>query len=259
MPVDTLRVAVQLVPGGGFLSVIGAEPLADWSLTITALTKARRVLGPGVALTVTTGGWPDFTLERALQLKALGATVVASVDGPPRVHDRQRAGSYKVALAMLEILRAAKVKVSRLRATIDPKSWEDLPVLDVVTHLTYLCHLGLARGFALECAVGRAGPSFDPGPAVEEAARLYARYVKTGGRPRWHAVESHRGRLREGAALDPRPRCGAMRSMVAVDPEGGVWPCYRMPGGAPVGHVSSGVDRGLAAAWWDGILASREG
>ena len=122
----------------------------------------------------------------------------------------------------------------------------------------HLCHPGQARGFAVECAVGRAGPSFDPAQEVAEAGAWYLANLRAGGRPHWHAVEAHRGHLRAGAALDPRPRCGAMRSMVAVDPEGGLWPCHRMPGDSPVGHVSSGVDRALAATWWDGVLTSRE-
>jgi radical SAM protein with 4Fe4S-binding SPASM domain len=254
MPIEVMREAISKVPHLGFLSVIGAEPLADWDLTITALTKARRCLGAGVGLSVTTGGWPGFKREQALQLRALGATVVASVDGPTWLHNAQRNNSYAAALDMLRVLRGARVVVTRLRATLDPALWGPPPVLDCAQHLDDLCRRGLARGYAVEVAVNRVPKGWDPSGAVAAAAAWYGRC----GKAPWHAVESHRARLKAGAAFDPRPRCGAMRSMVAVDPEGGLWPCHRMPPGGTVGTVSGGIDRASAAAWWDRVLRTRE-
>jgi uncharacterized protein len=263
MSVDVAKAAAALAPPKErpFFGLIGGEPMARWRSTKRVMAAVRaECANMGLAtpaFTMTTGGTAILTDAR--EAASLVSSFTVSMDGPEAVHDAQRGGGdHRTVVRFLTALKASRGRVTRLRATLDPGAWgDDVPLLATVRHLAVMCGHGLAGGFAVEIAANRAPLGFAPFEAVAKAVAWYGRFRAAGGPPLWHAVETTAKRLRSPALLDVSPHCGAARSMVAVAPNGGIWPCHRRPGGKAIGSVLDDIDKQALSAWWDSILESR--
>jgi uncharacterized protein len=263
MSAEVASAAALLAPADGkarpLFGLIGGEPMERWKNTkrVMAAVRASCVDVGTPAFTMTTGGSLDAVATR--EAAALVSSFTVSVDGPLRVHDKQRGeGDHAAVVRFLTTLRASRGRVTRLRATLDPCVWgDDLPLLATVRHLVVLCGHKLAGGLAVEVATNRAVSGFDPTRAVTAAVDWYTRFRASGGPPLWHAVETVAKRLSGPLSFDVSPRCGAARSMVAVAPDGGIWPCHRRPGKKSIGNVLEGIDEEALSGWWDTILGSR--
>jgi radical SAM protein with 4Fe4S-binding SPASM domain len=215
------------------VTLIGGEAYLrdDWTEIVAAIS-AR-----GMSVTMTTGG-RGITGERAAKGKAAGLeSVSVSLDGLEATHDRLRGvkGSFQSALAALDHLRAAGVKVS-CNTQINRLS---LP------ELSELLELIAARGvhswqLQLTVPMGRAADEPDVllqpydllqvfpllGALAERARELGVR-VWPGNNVGYFGP--HESALRGTLPKGHLASCGAGRSILGIEADGSIKGCPSLP------------------------------
>jgi uncharacterized protein len=264
MPPEIAAKSVALIPNGCIpvFGLIGGEPMSRWKNTKRIMDAVRAACAErGLStpiFSMTTGGTSN--LDHAKMAARLIHSFTVSLDGPKGIHDAQRGkGSYNQTMGFLKAVRDVRGRVRRLRATIDPGLWgNDLPIERVFLRLAEICSKGLAGGLAIEIAANRTSEGFNPTDAIRRAVALYRRFKEKGYPPIWHEFEQVNKRI-EHTKRTPEitPRCGAVRDMVSVAQDGGIWPCHRKPGLLPIGDVSHGFNKEALSGWWDTILKAR--
>ncbi|MGQ9824956.1 MAG: SPASM domain-containing protein, partial [Desulfotomaculales bacterium] len=179
-----------------------------------------------------------------------GISVILSIDGRPRVHDRMRVfpggrGSYERVCENISRFLAAHPEVDcYLRGTFTRKN------LDFAADVLHLAGLGFTR-LSVEPVV--AAPQEDYALTEEDLPAVFAEYERLAtelaeraksGRP----VDFYHFNIDlEGGPCLPRrlTGCGAGVEYLAVTPEGDLYPCHQFVGRAAfrMGDVAAGVVR----------------
>jgi uncharacterized protein len=267
------RQAVRLlIDGSGdrptvTLILFGGEPLLNMPAVTAAVEEAEArgaEAGKRVVVSLTTNGTLltpaicDFIRRHRL-------AVAVSMDGPPDLHDGNRAdpqgnGSYLQILSRLGGLLAESRSPVAARVTLIPRQWAR--VEEVFDHLTGL-------GFH-EVGIAPASPvrrELLPDPAQEEElfqgfAALARRFVQTAGRatvlPFSNLIDLL-ARLHEGQTKSVA--CGAGFGYLAVDAGGSFYLCHRFTGEESfrAGDLERGPSPEKIRAALESVTAGRAG
>ena len=248
MSVETaLRAAELFAPGEPWIiSLFGGEPLRDAVHLMVlgdALVAAAKRRGAACSLSLTTNA-TLIDAPVAQWLARRQVSIIASVDGPERLHDAARgARSYRAALRGLECLAAAGcARRVTLRGT-----WTAPAAVECrLSHLNHLCDQGLAARVALEPA-----DTFTWSPELAQeitnATTWFIQGATAGLTVRWRYLEHVLGRI-----LWMRPKsseCGAGVGYLTVDPAGNVHACHRRAG-APLFNLCGTAALGGGPSAW---------
>ena len=272
MSAETLRKSIAfLLENSGEsrnVSVVffGGEPLLRFPLLRAAVPVARTMgqeRGKAISFSLTTNG-TLLTPEIAEFLKENGVSVCISMDGPPEIHDRNRAyasgrGSYQDAARGLSCLTEGKNGFPlAARVTIGRGA------VDVRKTFEHLRGLGFDEvGFAPASAAEENGAALTEEEldrvmeGFRELATGYEDDVRERRLPAFSNLTQVLSRIHRGEPM-PYP-CGAGIGMLAVDPAGDFYPCHRLCG---VGDALGGTERGIAgdirARFLEGARRRRE-
>jgi uncharacterized protein len=272
MSAETLRKSIAfLLENSGEIrnvSVIffGGEPLLRFPLLRAAVPMARAMAserGKEISFSLTTNG-TLLTPAIAEFLKENGVSVCISMDGPPEIHDRNRAyasgrGSYKDAARGLSCLTEGKNGFPlAARVTIGSGA------VGVRKTFDHLRGLGFDEvGFAPASAAEES----DTALTEEELDRVlegfrelavdYEVDVRERRRPAFSNLTQVLSLIHRG---DPMPYpCGAGIGMLAVDPAGDFFPCHRLCGvGDALGDPERGIAGDVRARFLEGARRRRE-
>jgi uncharacterized protein len=272
MSAETLRKSVAfLLDRSGEsrkVSVVffGGEPLLRFPLLRAAVPEARataRERGKEISFSLTTNG-TLITREIAAFLRENGVSACISIDGPPKVHDRNRSyisgrGSYEdVARGVACLLENRNGCPMAARVTLGRGA------VDVMGTFEHLRGLGFDEvGFAPASAAEGSGAALTEGEldgvmeGFRELAMGYEADVRERRMPAFSNLTQVLSLVHRG---DPMPYpCGAGIGMLAVDPSGSFYPCHRLCG---VGNDLGGPGRGIAnearARFLEGARKRRE-
>jgi radical SAM protein with 4Fe4S-binding SPASM domain len=215
------------------VSLIGGEAYLreDWT-DIVARIEAR-----GMVPLLTTGG-RGLTKERAEAAARAGlASASVSIDGLEATHDRLRGvqGSFRAALAAMDHLRAAGVKVST-NTQINRLSMPELPaVLE-----TLIAHGGHSWQIQLTVAMGRAVDEPDVLLEPHDLLELFPLLSRLQKRCKQANVRLWPGNnvgyfgpyeheLRGTLPLGHMYSCGAGRSTLGIEADGSIKGCPSLP------------------------------
>lgn len=232
------------------LVLFGGEPLLNMAAVEAAVDEAARggaETGKKVQISLTTNG-TLLTPEIIDFLQRNKVSVSVSLDGPPDLHDANRPdcsgqGSYARILPKLRGLLHNSPAPVAARVTLTPDQWGRIE--EVFDHL-----LGL--GFH-EVGISPASPitpELLPDAGQEETllagfdamARRFAAAAEQGRILPFSNILDLLGRLHLGQTKSVA--CGAGFGYLAVDAEGGFFPCHRLAGEESfrVGDLDDGAD-----------------
>jgi uncharacterized protein len=232
------------------LVLFGGEPLLNMAAVKAAVDEAARggaAAGKKVQISLTTNG-TLLTPEVTSFLRQNRVSVSVSLDGPPDLHDANRPdfagqGSYARILPKLQGLLQNSSAPVAARVTLTPDQWGRIE--EVFDHL-----LGL--GFH-EVGISPASPITSellPDAAQEETlldgfagmTRRFRIAAEQGRILPFSNILDLLGRLHLGQTKSVA--CGAGFGYLAVDAEGGFFPCHRLAGEEDfrVGDLDRGAD-----------------
>ena len=248
------------------LVFFGGEPLLNMPAVEAAALEAQ-ALGEKMAKTVHFSLTTNGTLLNPGIVNFLHAnrvSVAVSLDGPPRIHNRNRPdargkGTYAKIIDRLEMLLQDSPVPVAARVTLAPDQWRD--VVEVFDHLTGLGfhEVGIAPVSPVTKALL---------PSLAEETALLKGFAELAERFVTHA---RKGRVMPFANIldllarlhlgQTRPiSCGAGFGYMAVDAKGHLFPCHRLAGEADfcVGNIERGVDGGRILSCMDSLNSDRE-
>lgn len=256
MPASTARQAVDfLLAASGprrhvEIDFFGGEPLLNWEVlreTVEYGLERAREAGKKIKFTVTTNG-TLLDEEKQEFLNQYNMSVVLSIDGREEVNDRMRRypdgrGTYRELLPRyLRFVNSRRQKDYYLRGTYTAAN------LDFYADAAALVEAGF-KEISLEPVVGEGeyALTLEHLPAIRESYENLARYYVE----RWRAGEEFTFfhfllDLTGGPCLPKRlTGCGAGYAYLAVDPEGGLYPCHQFVGHEEfcLGTVAEGITR----------------
>jgi len=256
MPPEILADVARHMGKGGktaWCSIIGGEPLHDPDQALRAIETLRR----GCDKMSMTTSLPHFKGWRRIlkALKRAGVYLTVSVDGPASIHDKQRlAHPHAEVMNKLAFLKRIEWPARNIRATLDPTIFPGkLPLVDFVLGTREVAWDAGAQMFSLSLNAG-ANAVVPPANAFAEMDEAIAQYRQL-PIPIWHQlwlVNQRRNKM----YLSPKPSCGSGCSMLAVEPDGTLWPCHRMAG-RPVGNIQTGIDTASMRQWWNEVCQRR--
>lgn len=256
MSAETLRKSIAfLLDNSGEsrrVSVVffGGEPLLRFPLLRAAVPMVRAMAsawGKEVSFSLTTNG-TLITREIAAFLKGNGVSACVSIDGPPRIHDRNRPyasgrGSYAdAARGLSHLLEDKDGYPLAARVTLGRGG------VDIRKTFEHLRGLGFDEvGFAPASAAEESGAALTEEEldrvmeGFHELAADYEIDVRERRMPAFSNLTQVLSLIHRG---DPMPYpCGAGIGMLAVDPTGNFYPCHRLCG---VGDALGDPERGIA-------------
>jgi radical SAM protein with 4Fe4S-binding SPASM domain len=246
---DLVRQMAEL--GVKEVTLIGGEAYLrdDWTEIV------RAVRGHGMQCTMTTGG-RGITEARARAAADAGVqSVSVSLDGLEATHDRLRnvQGSFQAALAALDHLRDAGVKVS-VNTQINRLSMPELPAL-----LELLAEKG-GHSWQIQLTVPMGRAADEPEVLLQpyDLLELFPMLARVAERAKALGVRiwpgnnvgyfgPHEGALRGGMPRGHMSSCGAGRGVLGIEADGAIKGCPSLPTEAWTGGNIR--DDSLQAIW----------
>lgn len=213
----------------GHINVTGGEPFAlrDFPALLEQLARHRDAFGVGI---LSNGTLVDRDRARWLQTLGVGFVQV-SIDGVPATHDRIRgAGSHARAVAGIEALVAAQVRVV-ISFTAQRDTFREFPQVAQLGHA-----LGVSRVWSdreIPAHVAPASAMLSAAETDEYLALMAQARAALPPRSRTEVALHRALQFLEGG--DAVYRCTAGDTLIAVMPDGTVYPCRRLP--IAVGNV----------------------
>jgi uncharacterized protein len=244
----------------------GGEPLLRFPLLRATVPMARAMAqarGKEISFSLTTNG-TLLTPAIAEFLKENGVFVCISMDGPPEIHDRNRAyasgrGSYEDVARGLACLTEEKSGFPlAARVTLGSGA------VDVRKTFDHLRGLGFDEvGFAPASAAEGSATALTEGElervmsGFRDLAAGYMADVRERRMPAFSNLTQVLALIHRG---DPMPYpCGAAIGMLAVDPAGAFYPCHRLCGvGDALGDPERGIAGEVRARFLEGARHRRE-
>jgi len=237
----------------GFVGFFGGEPLMNFDVlrhTVTYGQKQAARKGRKIRWSLTTNG--TLVNDDVIAfLEEYRIPVVYSIDGYPEAHDRARQyadgrGSYRKVAENARRLLQADLPSIWARATI---SFHNLDVDRVAAHLHNLGFKYITTGFASLIDYSRNNPFSHTFGEKEEAAYRegmlnLAEYVARQAQTDNPLYVVDLGYY-VNALHNMRPRqtaCGAGKTMLAVAPDGRIYPCPRFDG-MPVYELGDALEQ----------------
>ena len=279
---ETIKQAIKLIPYNPHarfnpqftINFFGGEPLLAWDRLKSAVAHAEMVAaqhGVKALFHVTTNGTlltqeiVDFLDEHCFSL-------IVSLDGPAKVHDKYRplpeGSSHAATMAGLELLKGKKnIRGITLRSTF---TGEGVDLVGRLEYLNDLCDKGYANSVSVEPAsLTEQGCAALPDghdqaitlrnikqflPEYEKAADWFCARIKAGKRARFFHFYKLMQRIYDRQTSPSE--CGAGMGYKTVGPTGDVFACHR-EGGSRIGNIWTGIDEVKRAKWVDNRFYAR--
>jgi len=235
------------------VTVFGGEPLLNKTI-LPALLAELRQLENDKKLKITVILVTNLTLmdwQTAALLGRYDVTVEVSMDGPGEIHDRNRRypdgrGSFEKVMQGLDILRTY---VPAHRIWVRPTITRSVPVYDI---LSYLIDTGF-RKISLGACTEAGTLNIPPGEFVDgldSAMEKYVELLKNDYPVVISPLDMYLRKIYDFLGRNARDMyldCGAGMDMIAVAPDGNIYPCPSFWAGAKkeeiiLGNVRDGFD-----------------